>query len=234
MEKIITFISDTHSKHKKLTNDLIGGDYLIHGGDIMTNGYAPFEMIDFLEWFDGLNNYKNKIFIGGNHDRLIQNENDFFKSLLSEYKNIHYLQDEEMIFDCDSSDHKIKLYASPWQPEFFDWAFNLPRNGVELEKVWSKIPLDTDILITHSPPFGYLDKPYGHQMSVGCEILREVVDRNRPKIHIFGHIHGSHGYYYNGHTHFINASVLNEQYNYTNSPLSIKWNPITNEIEWLS
>jgi Icc-related predicted phosphoesterase len=68
---------------------------------------------------------------------------------------------------------------------------------------------------------------------VGCEILRERVDAFKPKINVFGHIHGSAGYHFNGHTHFINASVLNEQYMYQNLPLSIEWDPITNEIEWI-
>jgi Icc-related predicted phosphoesterase len=99
---------------------------------------------------------------------------------------------------------------------------------------WDAIPNDTDILITHGPPFGYLDIPGGQStLRVGCEMLRERVDEFKPKIHIFGHIHGSAGYYFNGHTHFINAAVLNEQYRYANTPLNIEWDNITNEINWL-
>jgi len=63
--------------------------------------------------------------------------------------------------------------------------------------------------------------------------LRYRIDQFKPKIHVFGHIHGGAGYYFNGHTHFINASVLNEQYIYTNVPLTIEWDNITNEIKWL-
>jgi Icc-related predicted phosphoesterase len=54
----------------------------------------------------------------------------------------------------------------------------------------------------------------------------------QPKIHVFGHIHGSAGYYFNGHTHFINASVLDERYTYTNLPLTFEWDKLTNEIQW--
>jgi Icc-related predicted phosphoesterase len=130
-------------------------------------------------------------------------------------------------------DSSVKLYGSPWQPEFFNWAFNLPRNGKEMKSKWDAIPKDTDILITHGPPFGHLDIPGGQSIRVGCEMLRHRVDEIKPKIHVFGHIHGSSGYYYNGHTHFINASILNEQYLYTNLPVSVEWDSITNEIKWL-
>jgi Icc-related predicted phosphoesterase len=102
-----------------------------------------------------------------------------------------------------------------------------------MKSKWDAIPKDTDILITHGPPFGHLDIPGGQSIRVGCEMLRHRVDEIKPKIHVFGHIHGSSGYYYNGHTHFINASILNEQYLYTNLPVSIEWDSITNEIKWL-
>ena len=130
-------------------------------------------------------------------------------------------------------DSSIRLYGSPWQPDFNMWAFNLPRNSEEMKGHWDSIPEDTDILITHGPPFGYLDIPGGQGIRVGCEMLRYRIDEIKPKIHVFGHIHGSAGYYYNGHTHFINASILDERYNYTNLPVNIKWDSITNEIKWL-
>ena len=98
---------------------------------------------------------------------------------------------------------------------------------------WDAIPDNADILITHGPPYGYLDIPGGQNIRVGCEMLRARVDQFKPKIHVFGHIHGSAGYYFNGYTHFINASVLNEQYVYTNLPLTIEWDKHTNEIKWL-
>lgn len=234
----ITFISDLHQRHNKITKDLPGGDILICGGDVMTDGYSKTELVSFLNWFDSIKNYETKIFIAGNHDRLIQDEPEWFKGLLSEYKNIEYLQDEELVqyYDGPNGEYpeeNIRIYGSPWQPWFYDWAFNLPRNGKEIQEKWNNIPTNTDILITHGPAFGYLDKPAEFQPNVGCELLREVIDNNKPKIHVFGHIHGSYGYYFNGHTHFINASVLNERYMYTNLPLTFEWNNITNEINWL-
>ena len=37
----ITFISDTHTKHRHCELDLPGGDLLIHAGDFMNSGYNP-------------------------------------------------------------------------------------------------------------------------------------------------------------------------------------------------
>jgi Icc-related predicted phosphoesterase len=64
-------------------------------------------------------------------------------------------------------------------------------------------------------------------------MLRYRVDEIRPKIHVFGHIHGSWGHYFDGHTHFFNASVLNERYVYSHSPWNFEWDSETNQIEWV-
>ena len=63
----ITILSDTHNHHKKVTVDLLGGDLLIHAGDITSIGYEN-EITEFAKWYDGLNNYDHKVFIAGNHD----------------------------------------------------------------------------------------------------------------------------------------------------------------------
>jgi len=238
MKTKITFISDTHSKHNQITNDLPGGDILIHAGDFMNAGYHKQEALDFFEWFDSIKNYDTKVFIAGNHDRLMENDPQWVQGILTGYKTIEYLQDEELALygdgpNGDFPEENIRIYGSPWQPEFYNWAFNLPRHGDEMKIRWDSIPNNTDILITHGPPFGYLDTPGGSSLRVGCEMLRYRVDEIKPKIHVFGHIHGSAGYYFNGYTHFINASVLNERYEYTNLPLSFEWDNITNKIQWL-
>jgi Icc-related predicted phosphoesterase len=225
----ITLISDTHGKHKQIEKDLPGGDLIIHAGDFMNSGYDETEAFQFLSWFDQLEKYDTKVFIAGNHDRLFEIDPEWATGIITGYKNIDYLIDERME-TWDQEDQPVTFYGSPWQPEFYNWAFNLPRNGEEMKGKWDAIPSDTDILITHGPPFGHLDIPGGQNIQVGCEMLRYRVDEIRPKIHVFGHIHGGHGYYFNGHTHFFNASVLNERYMYTNLPFSFEWDPITNEI----
>jgi Icc-related predicted phosphoesterase len=235
----ITLISDTHAKHNQITKDLPGGDILIHAGDFMTTGYSPYAAAEFFNWFDTINTYDTKIFIAGNHDRIMETDPAWAEMVLDRYPSIDYLQDEECVlyFDGPNGDmpeENVRIYGTPWQPEFYDWAFNLPRNSEEMKTRWDAIPSNTDILVTHGPAFGYLDIPGGGQnIRVGCEMLRYRVDEIHPKIHVFGHIHGSYGHYFNGHTHFFNASVLNERYAYANLPFNIEWDSITNEITWL-
>ena len=111
----------------------------------------------------------------------------------------------------------IKFYGSPWQPEFYNWAFNLARGKVIREK-WDLIPEDTDVLITHGPPLGHGDITLGGEF-VGCKDLLEVIEKIRPKYHIFGHIHENPGCTKNEHTTFINASTCTLSYNPTNAPI---------------
>ena len=132
----------------------------------------------------------------------------------------------------DMPENNIRIYGTPWQPEFYNWAFNLPRCGQDLMRVWNQIPKNTDILITHGPPQDHLDVsgPPHNEPHLGCELLRVKVDEQPPKIHVFGHIHGGYGYKFHNGTHFINASVLNEQYEQVNKPLTVDWNPETNDL----
>lgn len=231
----ITAISDTHTRHGLISySDLPGGDLLIHVGDIMNSGYNRNDIFDFLYWYDSIPGYDKKVFIAGNHDRMFENHPEDVKEWLSKFPNIIYLQDESYeIYDLET-DKSIKLYGSPWQPEFFNWAFNLPRKGPGLLSKWEAIPDNTDILITHTPAFGTLDTVVGRQYDhLGCELLTERIERLKPKIHICGHIHTGYGYVFKDSTHFFNASVLDEQYEYTQKPMTFDWDPDTNEVKFL-
>lgn len=234
----ITMISDTHNKHKQLNGDLPGGELLLHAGDISSMGYKH-EIESFLTWFDKIDNYDTKVFIAGNHDWGFQTKPDQCRGLLTGYKTVEYLEDEELVlyFDGPNGDRpeeNVRIYGSPWQPEFYNWAFNLPRNGPGLQHKWNMIPENTDILITHGPAWGFVDDVEGRRgQHLGCELLAERIKEIKPKIHLCGHVHSGQGHYFDGHTHYFNASVLNEQYIYTQSPWNIDWNPITNEIVFL-
>jgi len=227
----ITFISDTHTKHNQITKDLPGGDILIHAGDMSSMGYKH-EIENFCKWFDGLDNYDTKVFIAGNHDWGFQNHPEQTMQIINSYKWFNYLQDE-LFMVGENYDDMIKIYGSPWQPEFHNWAFNLPRMGDQLKAKWDLIPMNTDILITHGPAWGYVDKVVGQTKNLGCELLADRIKVVKPKIHVCGHIHSGHGYVFDGDTHYINASVLDESYYYNNEPLSVEWDPKTNELVFL-
>lgn len=212
----ITFLSDTHSKHNHVPSSFFdGGDVLIHSGDISSQGYE-YEVRSFLKWFDSIPDYRHKIFIAGNHDWLFERHEKVAKSILSEFPNITYLQDSYVVIDG------VKIYGTPWQPEFFNWAFNLPRHGEKLQHVWSKIPDDTDVLITHGPAHGYVDRVIGRTDHLGCELLIKRIQEVNPLIHVSGHIHSGNGVADNGRTTFINASILNESYRVEYRPYNVE------------
>ena len=226
MKKRLTFISDTHTKHEKLNGFLTGGDILICAGDISSRGYTN-ELEGFFKWYDNIDNYDHKIFIAGNHDFGFQDDPDKIKGLLTGYKTIDYLQDEYMgIQDGDESE--LKIWGSPWQPEFHNWAFNLPR-GEKIKEKWDLIPNDVDILITHGPAFGKLDYVPYDGINVGCEELLKKIEEVKPKIHVSGHIHSGRGVVFSEGTLYVNASVLNDRYEFRNKPITIDFDFETGE-----
>lgn len=198
----IVCISDTHGQHFGLY--LPKGDTIIHSGDFCNRG----EMIDcvrFFNWFGTLP-FKNKIVIAGNHDLWMEKANPSeIKAIIP--PGVIYLNDSGVEIDG------INFWGSPVQPRFFNWAFNRNR-GPEIRKHWDKIPNNTDVLITHGPPYSILDeapRDYGTE-KVGCEDLLNKVKKLRPKLHVFGHIHYSYGHSYTKDTLFVNASLVNEDY----------------------
>jgi len=201
--KIIA-ISDTHGKHRSIT--IPHGDVLVHAGDITSRGTID-EVSNFNEFLDTLP-HEYKIIIAGNHDFCFERNREKSESKLT---NCIYLQDQSVIIK------DVKFYGSPWQPWFYNWAFNLQR-GKELKLKWSKIPLDTNVLITHGPPYGYGDMTERGKAE-GCEDLLSAVKRIKPKVHIFGHIHEGSGLISNENTMFINASTCDSSYSPINPPI---------------
>lgn len=202
----IIFISDTHGLHRRIRNIPVG-DMLIHTGDISNFG-EEHQVVDFLNWFSN-QPHTFKIFIAGNHDFFFERESPaYIQKIIPQ--NIIYLNDS----GCEING--IKIYGSPITPEFFNWAFNRKR-GTEIKQSWAKIPLDTQILLTHGPPFGILDQTQ-KSIRTGCEDLMKAVNKIKPTLHVFGHIHEAYGRFQNEDTTFINASILNEVYRITNLP----------------
>ncbi|MBX3252636.1 MAG: metallophosphatase domain-containing protein [Chitinophagaceae bacterium] len=187
----ITFISDTHTLHRELR--LSGGDILIHCGDVTEYGTKE-ELKDFLDWFSG-QPFSHKIFIAGNHDLCLEEMSRREKNKIIP-GNITYLQNEAVTING------INIYGSPVSPYFLGMAFNRKR-GKEIQKEWNKIPANTDILITHTPPFGIMDNGFG------CEDLLAAVNEMKPGLSVFGHVHEQNGMIQEGGTTFINATLVN-------------------------
>ncbi len=210
----IVCLSDTHNCNGQIV--VPDGDVLIHSGDATITG-TQYEIELFSRWFAGLP-HKYKIFVAGNHDWLFEQDRMSAESLLD--MGIIYLQDSFAMIDG------LKFYGSPWQPRFYDWAFNLMR-GPEIAEKWRMIPDDVEVLITHGPPNGILDivpTRWGTE-NAGCEELRlrisELGGAGKLKLHVFGHIHCGHGMHEEFGVRFVNASICDEQYAPTQEPLVV-------------
>jgi predicted phosphodiesterase len=233
MKLTITLISDTHTKHDEITRDLPGGDLLLFTGDLMNSGRRSDDITEFCKWFDSLDQYDHKIFIAGNHDRMFEDFPEKAMEIVNSYKNIDYLQDDWIEIGTDQGPNQgmVKIYGAPWQPWFYNWAFNLPRGGTELAAKWEAIPEDTDILLTHGPAYGFVDTVWNRKHEpLGCELLAERIAVVKPKIHVCGHIHTGYGWQKTDNTHFFNAAVLDERYEYEQKPMHFVWDSETNEI----
>lgn len=203
----IVALSDTHSRHRQIS--VPEGDILIHAGDATMSGAAT-EIAAFDHWLGTLP-HPVKLFCAGNHDVLFERAPVFARSLIT---NATYLQDE-MIEVAG-----LRIYASPWQPRFFDWAFNLER-GAPLREKWDLIPSALDVLVTHGPAFGLLDRNDRGE-HCGCEELRAAIERVRPRVHICGHIHEGYGRMEYEGVRYVNASNCDERYRPVNPPLVIE------------
>ncbi len=203
----IKSLSDSHGQHRGVP--IPPGDVVIHAGDVSKRGEKG-ELADFLDWFGGLP-HRYKIFVGGNHDFLLEDAPREFAKMVPD--NCLYLNDSGVEIAG------ITVWGSPITPFFFDWAFNRHR-GADIRRHWDLIPARVDILVTHGPPYGILDRTARGQC-VGCEELLPVVERLRPRLHVFGHIHEAYGQFERNGTRFVNASVLDLHYRRVNAPVVV-------------
>ncbi len=204
----IVLISDTHGFHEQV--DVPKADLLIHAGDLSKRGTAT-ECADFFKWFSALP-HQYKICIAGNHDFLAEENPMLFKSLIPD--NVIYLENESVEIEG------LKIWGSPITPWFYNWAFNRQR-GAEIRKYWEAIPEDVDIIVTHGPPHGIGDFT-ASGVYAGCKDLLDILQEIKPRLHVFGHIHEGYGIIEKAKTTFVNASVVNLQYQVVNAAVILE------------
>lgn len=203
MDMRLVIVSDTHGFHDRIS--VPAGDILVHAGDVTWRGEAE-QLQKFAAWLHQ-QPHPHKIVVAGNHDRIFEDDPAWARKILGD---CIYLQ------DSGTTLHGLNFWGSPWQPEYKNWAFNLPC-GSALRDKWDLIPSDTDILITHGPPGGILD--LAHDEHLGCTDLLEAVRRIRPRAHIFGHVHEGYGHLADECTQFVNASICKLWFRRYNAPL---------------
>jgi len=169
---IIDCIADLHGSFPTLD----GGDLLIVAGDLTAHD-IPSQYDWYNDWL-AEQAYTHKITIAGNHDGCIERKQ-------AQIRHGTYLH------DTGTQVENIRCWGSPFTPTYHQWHFMRAR-GQEIKAHWDLIPDGIDLLITHGPAFGVLDKNQINE-NCGCQDLLEAVERIKPRYHIFGHIHEGYG-----------------------------------------
>jgi len=202
----VVCLSDTHGLHEQV--EIPDGDLLVHAGDLTRHG--ALEEIEAFDRFLGSLPHPRKIVVAGNHDFAFEHEAARARALVTQAT---YLEDEE------AEVSGLRVWGSPWQPWFYDWAFNLER-GAPIRAKWDLIPEGIDVLVTHGPPLGHGDRTSRGE-AVGCADLLDAVRRLGPRLHVFGHIHEGYGRTREGDTICVNASTCDVAYRPVNPPVVI-------------
>lgn len=210
----IVAISDLHGFLPD-PKEMPEGDVLLIAGDVVIDNYSGIPGAEYWDrsqqaawmrdafdkWLNWLP-YDNIIGIAGNHDFVLEGK-------LGKVLHWTYLEDESVEIDG------ILFHGSPWVPTFGGWAFMKPDR--ELSEHWDRIPKETDVLITHGPPWGYgdlTDGTWGPPEHVGSNSLRWRLDNDFPnlKLHVFGHIHPARGVWEFDNRTYANVTHVNNKY----------------------
>ena len=212
MSLTVCAISDTHNKHDQVL--IPPCDILIHAGDESFQGTEK-EIRVFARWFEQ-QPARHLVWTPGNHS--VQFSRFYPASL-------EWMREESprtnILLDSGVTIGGLKIWGSPRTPWFHDWAYNEVR-GAQIRKYWDMIPLDTDIVVTHGPPFGIMDVVSPgtlREQAVGCQDLAEKMLVVKPKLMIFGHIHEGYGIQRSVHTTYVNAAICDEYYEPANQPI---------------
>lgn len=209
--KIVAF-SDLHGQYSKALDKWFNenpGDILFFAGDLQLNHSDDGKK--FIEWLSKLP-YKDKVVIFGNHD----GNYEYTLEYASDYSDIHILNNESVEVQG------IKIFGSPNSVKFLDWWFM--KSEAELAEIYSKIPEDTDILVTHCPPFSILDCTDNGDYAGSLALFDRIQQLKNLKYHLLGHIHENSGKWFKkGNTTFYNCSVLDENYKFKNFPIMFEY-----------
>ncbi|MBF0523147.1 MAG: metallophosphatase domain-containing protein [Candidatus Omnitrophica bacterium] len=204
--RIVAF-SDTHTQHRDIK--IPDGDVLLFAGD--GEFRSSLDLIDFNNWL-AAQPHQHKIVIAGNHDFFCERFPGEAKAYLTEAV---YLKDEQYVLP-----NGISVWGSPMTKNFLDWAFMDTEENLG-RYYWSKIPKNTDILLTHGPADKHLDIAVPGGDHLGSETLAKKINELKIPYIVCGHIHGGYGIEKVGKTTYINCSVLDEDYQVVNKPVVI-------------
>lgn len=197
MIKTILCLSDTHNRHRSL-RDLPQADVLVHCGDFTEYGTEE-EAFDFLNWFCD-QPYKYKVFTTGNHDVCLYGSN-----VEGLDENCYFLSNKGVVLDG------VHFYGLPFFIEGFE------------DHHVQAIPSGVDVLVSHQPPLGMLDKACedGSAYHFGSEGLARRIHDIRPSYCLFGHVHAGYGVAEKEGIVYVNAALVQDD-GRVNEPILVK------------
>lgn len=215
----VVVVSDTHGQHKQV--EVPPGDLLVHCGDWTRSSSSPSiaEYRGFAAWL-AAQPHAAKVVVAGNKEVYMDTatctrhrqrplaEVLKVQALLLEAEGVTYLQDSGYQFAKDGQ--LLAVWASPWTARNGGPGKAFQLEAGELAERWEQVPEGVDILVTHSPAQGRLDRTE-QGVAAGCPGLRELVDRARPLLHLCGHIHEGRGVLRHGATTTANAAVMDQR-----------------------
>ena len=203
---VVVLISDTHALHREV--EVPPGDLFIHAGDFTMDSRSADALIDFNEWLGELP-HRFRLVIPGNHDGVVEHESR--RQLIS---------NATLLINDSIEIMGLQVWGSPTTPLLGE-AFGMISDR-DRAKLYSRIPDDTDILVTHGPPYGILDQAPGSEHHQGCPQLLNAVRRVHPILHVFGHVHGGYGTFNTQDTLFVNAALPGHGFDLSNRPQVFK------------
>jgi Icc-related predicted phosphoesterase len=198
----LVLISDTHDMHREV--EVPNGDLLIHAGDFTMDSRSARALIDFNEWLGELP-HTFCVVIPGNHDFVVEDPS-----------RRQLITNASLLINEGIKVMGLRIWGSPTTPLLGE-AFGVVSDR-DRAKLYSRIPADTDILVTHGPPYGILDQAPGSEYHAGCKQLLAAVSRIKPMLHVFGHAHAGYGTFRTLDTLFVNAALPGNGFDMSNPP----------------
>lgn len=209
MNKIIlVHLSDTHLRE---LNNLPGGDVLAHTGDFLNYGSVD-ELARFIKELESVaKRYTEVWIVPGNHDIITEDNPELAREMFKAIPNV-------ILLDHKAYEYKgFKVFGTPYQPFFCNWGWNIKSSQV-LEGKYNDIPDDVEILLTHCPSYGILDRTPRGELVGSRELKAQLPRLKNLKVHAFGHIHNDYGYEVINEVTYSNASICDERYIASNEP----------------
>jgi predicted phosphohydrolase len=208
----LVILGDSHEQHRGV--EVPAGDLLIFTGDFTMFSKHLSAIEDFNDWLGELP-HPWKLVIPGNHEFFLESDAGR-RSLIS---NATVLIDEEITIDG------LKIYGSPMTP-LYGGAFG-KSSPVDRVRHWQRVPIDVNVLITHAPPYGILDRSPGQIERMGDpELMARVKDLPSLRLHCFGHVHGAYRRSEKDGVVFVNAALMGSLGDIDRAPVVLRMNPI--------